>query len=471
MKTFFIAALFVFCLSVTQTCFSEELTAPSLENNPSRDIIATNTRPLLSIFNASGGTGKRTYTYQIDTVVTFDSDSLIEYSDIPETSKYIAEKRIEEKDALVDNKRYYWRVRAVDEKGNKGPWATTRFYLDTTSDDTFMRLVRLPVREVKVSSGQNPKNIIDIDDPGQATFWLSSPPGDPVQWVSFDLGTVSKLARIWMLSDRSGMDGWLKKFVWQMSRDGTSWADIPGTDIENNDTFRNIIDIEPVSARYFRLFIKDWFGYAPQINAVILYSPGMPEVPDPPEEDYVLIIGDQMNGFTFTKLAAFIESLDLNLKTLTIPHYEASLELVQSLKRKPVAIICSGNNADYQNLPMFEYNGGFEIIRETTIPLLGICAGHQFTCMAHGYTFARSMGWSDISSLDPAEYKRMTTITILKELPVFKNIPNPFTAPEVHSWAVSPVSLPEDYEIIGESSYVQALRSKTRFLYGEQFHA
>ncbi len=474
MKTFFIVFLsFIMVTFVSSTSSGESLTAPKLTNNPSLDVIATNKRPLLSIFNASGGTGKRTYIFQIDTVPDFDSESFIEYKDIPETNEYITEKQIEKKDALfpLGKTTYYWRARAVDEAANKGPWGETRFFLDTASDDTFMNLLRIPVEEVAVSSGQNPKNIIDLDDPGQSTFWLSSPPGDPVQWIAFDFGKRQEVSRIWMLSHPSGKNGWLKNFVWQWSSNNRIWTDIPDAEVQNNDTFRNIIEIEPVSARYFRLLIRDWYGCAPQINAIILYSPGIPEIPEPPDDDYVLVIGNQMNGFTFSELAEFVEGLDLNLRTLTIPHYEVSLDVINKLKNKPLAIILSGNNADYQNLPMFEYNGVFEIIRQCQIPILGICCGHQLACMAYGYTFARSMGWRDFTSLASDEQKKLTKITIIKNLPIFQGIPNPFTAPEVHSWAVSPLSLPEDYEITSESTYIQTIKSKTKFLYGEQFHA
>jgi len=58
------------------------------------------------------------------------------------------------------------------------------------------------------------------------------------------------------------------------------------------------------------------------LNTIILYSAGIPEVPEPPDGDYVLIIGNQMNGFTFSQLAQFVEGLDLDLRTLTVPHYE-----------------------------------------------------------------------------------------------------------------------------------------------------
>ncbi|GAI93076.1 unnamed protein product, partial [marine sediment metagenome] len=244
------------------------------------------------------------YIFQIDTVPDFDSESFIEYKDIPETNEYITEKQIKKNDALspLGKTRYYWRARAVDEAGNKGPWGQTRFFLDTASDDAFMNLLRIPVEEVTVSSGQNPKNIMDLDDPGQSTFWLSSPPGDPLQWIVFDFGKTEEVSRIWMLSAPSGKNGRLKNFVWQWSNDNRTWTDIPDAAVQNNDTFRNIIEIKSVSARYFRLLIKDWYGYAPQINAIILYSPGIPEVPEPPDGNYVLIIGNQMNGFTFSEL-------------------------------------------------------------------------------------------------------------------------------------------------------------------------
>ena len=85
----------------TLSTSGELLTAPKLTNNPSLDVIATNKRPLLSIFNASGGTGKRTYIFQVDTVLDFDPQSLTEYKDIPETNEYITEKQIEKEDVLA----------------------------------------------------------------------------------------------------------------------------------------------------------------------------------------------------------------------------------------------------------------------------------------------------------------------------------------------------------------------------------
>ena len=88
--------------------------------------------------------------------------------------------------------------------------------------------------------------------------------------------------------------------------------------------------------------------------------------------------------------------------------------------------------------------------------------------MAHGYTFVRAMGWHDITSLNLQAYKSINPITIKKKDTIFEGIPNDFMAAEVHGWEVA--QLPEDYEIIAFSNYVEALRSKSRMLYGSQFH-
>ena len=456
-KLFLMFVLFIFCLGSSDLFAVDPLSAPKLTNNPSLDVIVTRPTPLLCFFNASGGTGKRTYMIQIDKDPEFKSEELIEYKNVPEWNKHITRKMVREEEALDDATVYFWRVRAVDSAGTVGPWAYSRFFVYTKADDNFMGLVRVPAVNVEVSSGSNPENIMDLDDPGQITFWQGTPPGEAVQWVKFDLGEKRIISRIWMLSNIDGPDGWLKDFGWQMSADGNIWYGIKGAVVRSNDTFRNIIDfLLPVETRYLRLLITDWYGYAPQINAVTLYSPGKPAVPEAPTGDYVLLIGNQQNGFTFSALASHVEGLGLGLKTLTVPHYEISMEMLMNLSNKPVAIILSGNNAGYQNLPMFEYNGEYEIIRQSGIPILGICCGHQQLAMAYGYTYADSIGWDDITALEKA--KARAEITIEKKDPVFKDIPDPFTAVEIHGWAIA--YLPENFEVLASSTHIQAVKNQ-----------
>jgi len=450
-----------------------ELTPPKLTNNPSLDVIVTNTQPLLSFFNSSGGEGERVYTIQLDTLSTFDSENFIEYTNVPEElwvspEKHdVTQKLVELEAPLQDKTQYHWRVRAIDGAGKKSSWAKSRFYLDTEADDSFMQMTRIPVKRLKVSSGENPKNIVDYDDPGQVTFWQATPPGAEHEWVKFDFGEVREVTRIWMLTNPENADGWLKDFVWQMSEDSETWTDIEESGVQNNDTFRNIIDFPAVESRYLRLYIKEWHGIAAQINVITFYSPGSPPAPAVPDGEYVLLVGNQMNGFTFSALGDFVESLGLGLQTLAVPHYEVSLEMLNSLEPKPTAIILSGNNANYPNLPMFEYNGEYEIIRKSDIPILGICCGHQQLAMAYGYTYARSMGWEDISSMEKP--KDLSQIKKVKDDPIFAGMKDPFTAVEIHGWAVA--FIPDDFELLALSEYVQAIRHRSRMVYGEQFHA
>ncbi|NQU33974.1 MAG: discoidin domain-containing protein [Bacteroidetes bacterium] len=471
---FLFSTLFIFnsCVDKIKESNSINITPPKLTNNPSYDVICTVDQPLLTFYNSSGGIGELHYTIQISEDRNFNYP-IVEYSNIYSATEYITTKLIEEHDRLTTDKQYYyWRVKAIDSKQNESKWASSRFYLDTSSDDSFMNLVRIDVKSVTVSSGANSKNICDITDIGNTTHWEPPPPGDTLHWVKFELANQAEISRIWMLSNPDGKEGWLTNFYWMSSLDGNIWSIIDDTEITNNDTYRNIIDFQPHMAKYLKLVIKDYYGYAPQLFTTIFYSRGMPPPPVVPNEDYVLIVGDQLNGFTFTELAKHIENLDLNLKTVTVPHYMISLEILESLSPQPVAIVFSGNNANYPNLPMYEFNGGFEIVRNNDIPILGICAGHQLEVMAYGYTYAHSTGWFDNTIIDIETAKIPDSIRIVVDSPIFKNIPNPFFGVEIHSWATSEEVFPMiGFELLAKSSYVQAQKIKGRMVFGEQFHA
>lgn len=467
---FFIAVLLNSC-SHEDNCINT-IIPPSLTNNPSYDVICTNDRPLLTFYNAKGGVEPIVYSIQIASDKHF-SDIIVDYNSLKAKTKFITTKLLEEKDRLPnDQQYYYWRVNATDSQGNESGWVSSRFYLDTDSDDHFMNLIREEVDIVKVSNGANAENIIDLTDIGNTTHWEPPPPYKTLPWVEFTFAESKEISRIWMLSNPNSKEGWLTDFYWMSSIDGKNWNKIEGTITTDNYTFRNIIDFKPVSAKFLKLVINDFYGYAPQLYTTVFYSQGSPEPPVVPNEDYVLLVGDQYNGFTFTELAQFVEGLDFNLKTVTIPHYEISLDMLKSLKPQPIAIIFSGNNANYPNLPMYEFNGGFEIVRNSDIPILGICAGHQLEVMAYGYTYAHSTGWFDNTILDIETEVVPDSIKIVKKSPVFKDIPNPFFGVEIHSWATAEEVFPIiGFELLAKSSYVQAQKIKDRMVFGEQFHA
>lgn len=457
------------------------ISTPTLNNNPQLDMILTNHRPVLSVGNPDGMQVSYTLDYELSSDPEFPEDNTITYTGITQENKYISEFQVKPGDELDDGI-YYWRARAVTSDGETSKWVKTRFYVDVKNSRTFSGYLRAPIHDIMVSSGQDPKNIIDWNDQGQITYWNSTPSsGEPFSWVILNMGKPTPVTRFWMLSTRSTTlaSGWLTHFVWQGSNDGNTWTNIEGTEIKNNDTYRNIVDFKPVNTRYYRLVIYSQNALQSQLNTIIPYISGEPQIPDVPKDKYILLIGNQMNGYTYTNLAKFVE--DKGYKSVTIPHYEMSLEVLRNLKHKPMAIIFSGNNADWQYLPMFEYYGEFEIYREVyDIPMMGICAGNEFYAMAYGMSFAHWMGWFDDTMFILTKGDTIAGIQILPEYvndPIFKGVPNPYRAVEIHSWAISPVSALfmqdgrySEFNVTSKTSYIQTLKSSERPAYSEQFH-
>jgi anthranilate/para-aminobenzoate synthase component II len=450
---------------------------PTFNNNPQLDVVCTNTQPILSVGNPGGLEDTYTITFEISTEKQFQSN-VIRYEGIAQQNKHVSEKQIERNDALADGT-YYWRAKTITAVAESA-WVTTRFYVDVKNSQTFSGYLRAEVKEVHVSGGQDPKNITDWNDQGQITYWNSEPAGygHSESWVMLDMGKQSPISRFWMLSTRESTlaAGWLQDFVWQGSNDGVAWADIPATAFHHNDTYRNIIDFTPVNTRYYRLVIYSPNALQAQINCIIPYIKGTPEVFAVPEGKYVLLIGNQMNGFTYTQLAEFVQTQ--GYITVTVPHYEMSLQVLESLANKPMAIIFSGNNADWQNLPMFEYYGEFEMYREVDdIPMMGICAGNEFYAMAYGQSFAHWMGWFDDTIFrltEDQDIEQVQVIDAFKSDPIFEGIADGFNAVEIHSWAISPLFLEDprysEFVETARTSYIQTIKSTKRPCYSEQFH-
>ena len=466
------------CSKVGTDSLPGTMSAPSLDNNPQFDMVLTNPRPILSANNAVGMQGKYTLTYQISADPEFSEGKTINYAGI-EPGHHLSAKQIEKDDALDDGT-YYWRARSVDSNGNASPWAQIRFHVDLTSSKSYSGYQRAQVADVRASGGQDPKNIIDWSDQGQITYWNNEPraAGETFSWVVLDMGKPTPVSRFWMLSTRSTTlaPGWLDHFVWQASDDGKSWTDISGTETKSNDTYRNIIDFAPVGKRYYRLVIYSQNALQAQINEIIPYVKAKPPVPQVPDGEYVLIVGNQMNGFTYTQLAKFVEGH--GYASVTVPHQEISLDVLRALPNAPMAIIFSGNNADWQFLPLFEYYGEWEIIRELDdIPMMGICAGNEFFAMAYGVSFAHWMSWFDDTMFRVSKGQTPEKVEILPKFvddPIYDGVPNPFRAVEIHSWAIHPLFLEderyEEWELMAKTSYVQSIRSKKRPAFSEQFH-
>jgi para-aminobenzoate synthetase component 2 len=99
---------------------------------------------------------------------------------------------------------------------------------------------------------------------------------------------------------------------------------------------------------------------------------------------------------------------------------------------------------------------------ENSIPLFGVCLGHQAIGEAFGATVSRA----------PELLHGKTSQVIHNGTGVLSNLPSPFTATRYHSLAVERQTVPEVLEISGstDSGVVMSLRHKTLPIQGVQFH-
>ena len=99
---------------------------------------------------------------------------------------------------------------------------------------------------------------------------------------------------------------------------------------------------------------------------------------------------------------------------------------------------------------------------ENSIPLFGVCLGHQAIGEAFGATVSRA----------PELLHGKTSQVIHNASGVLANVPSPFTATRYHSLAVERDTVPEVLEVTGatESGVVMSMRHKTLPIEGVQFH-
>ena len=479
------------------------LFAPVLAAAPRLDQVATNARPLMSWANADGGVGAKTYILQLDKAPSFDSEALREYAGI-ESGIHITSFRLP--DPLDDDTQYFWRVMATDEAGNRSAWGreigdiTARFFVRTAWDDQYYG-PRVPVESITTSPGTGVEYIQDYDESGLSA-WTGEADRES-HWVQFDFGEPATISRIWLLFKEPGwkpreqsgytfvtrqtdLAGRATDYQWMYSDDGVEWSTVPGTRMEGADGFRAefMLDDNPIAARYLKLDISGWMGDAPKVAEATFYRRGAAPVPDVPDGPYVMVIGNSRSdsGNSGTSFRDVVLGLDghvaptFELEVVEVSHYDISQEVVDNLPNKPLAIFLTGFGRWDEMIPQFEFNGEYEIIRESNIPILGACGGLQLMAQQDGFTFAVDTGrYFGTSSLQAILEEDIPPVDIhAHDDPFFSGMVTPFFGPKFHSWAVSVV--PEGWEILATSTdsdgvvVNEVMRASDRLVYGTQFH-
>jgi para-aminobenzoate synthetase component 2 len=166
-----------------------------------------------------------------------------------------------------------------------------------------------------------------------------------------------------------------------------------------------------------------------------------------------ILVIDNYDSFVFN-LVQYLQQLGAECTVVRNDEVEAS----EAAKYDGVLISPGPGTPDKAGVSIAMIN----YCAENSIPLFGVCLGHQAIGEAFGATVSRA----------PELLHGKTSQVIHNGAGVLTNIPSPFTATRYHSLAVERDTVPAVLEITGstESGVVMSMRHATLPIEGVQFH-
>jgi GMP synthase-like glutamine amidotransferase len=172
-----------------------------------------------------------------------------------------------------------------------------------------------------------------------------------------------------------------------------------------------------------------------------------------------------------TKIRTRVPELS-GLRCVIVHYTQITVEDLPKTNFKALLIdrLDKGINKDY--LEQF-----YRLVRETRLPAIGFCGGHQLIAQAFGGTigYMRKLrpGEEDLRpSYQPGQFKEWGwyQVKILKRDPIFDGLGDRITVKEMHAWELK--KLPDEFDVLASTDEcrIQAIKHKTRPLYGTQFH-
>ncbi|MFA6214369.1 MAG: gamma-glutamyl-gamma-aminobutyrate hydrolase family protein, partial [Candidatus Micrarchaeia archaeon] len=121
-------------------------------------------------------------------------------------------------------------------------------------------------------------------------------------------------------------------------------------------------------------------------------------------------------------------------------------------------IIISGGPTLLSKVDLKEFLAPFQFLKDASVPVLGVCLGHQIIGLLHG---------SKISHGD--EVKKMESVSFLKGDPLFSGVETGSLFQEAH---FEYITLPRGFELLAKSKSCanEAMKHRQKKLYGVQFH-
>jgi anthranilate synthase component 2 len=168
----------------------------------------------------------------------------------------------------------------------------------------------------------------------------------------------------------------------------------------------------------------------------------------------MLLMIDNYDSFTYNLVQYFGE---LGEDVQTYRNDEITLEKITQLKPDRICISpgpCTPHEAGV-SVPLLQHFAG-------TLPILGVCLGHQSIGAAFGGKVIRAHEVMH-GKTSPNEHTGVG---------IFKDLPSPFTVIRYHSLAIERASLPDHLEVTAWTAdgEIMGVRHKNFLIEGVQFH-
>ena len=168
----------------------------------------------------------------------------------------------------------------------------------------------------------------------------------------------------------------------------------------------------------------------------------------------MILVLDNYDSFTYN-LVHYIG--DSGEEVLVVRNDEVTIEQIQNLNPKKIVISpgpCTPNEAGIS----------IDLIKSSTVPLLGVCLGHQAIGAAFG---------GNIIKAPEIFHGKLSKVKHNQEN-IFKGIDSPYSVVRYHSLIIEKDTLPEELEITGvleeNPEIIMSIKHKQRPIYGVQFH-
>jgi GMP synthase (glutamine-hydrolysing) len=173
-------------------------------------------------------------------------------------------------------------------------------------------------------------------------------------------------------------------------------------------------------------------------------------------------------GVSPRELRGVLGRLRGGLEILTEPFHAVSLNRIKSLR--PSHIILSGQSHPWDRYSPESLAGVFDVIKNASPPLLGVCGGHQQIALAFGAAVGLMERLQPGEGYEGAKRERGYYPVETNEKGIFKGLPRDITVWHSHCDEVK--ELPEGFRrtAANETCAIQAMEHIERPLFGVQFH-